>query len=129
MEGAALPSEVYRLTGPNLEITYRRARKDLTVQIADPDLAQLSGNRVAPAAVEPDIGLRVDAELLFSRGGVKVILTLLVPEVELWDVEGQTAEVDAVAVITHVFKESVKEQPAQQSYDVRALSGRATLEV
>ncbi len=78
--------------------------------------------------MEPDIGLRIDEELFFSRGGVPVILTLLLPEINPAEMGGNSAEVNGAAIITHAFKGSVKQQPNLRSYDVRAMKGEITLE-
>ncbi len=128
MTDTAEQRELYRLKGEGLEITYRRANDELVVEIADSDLSHLSGRREATAVMEPDIGLRIDEELLFSRGGVRVILTLLLPEINPAEMGGNSAEVNGAAIITHAFKGSAKQQPNLHSYDVRELKGEITLE-
>ena len=128
MKDAVVQTEVYRLKGPRLEVTYRRGEAEVTLEIADPDLSHLSGRRGVAVVTEPDIGMRLDGELLFSRGGVRVMLTLLLPEIDRGNMDGDAVELNGAAIITHVFRGSVKQVPAQQSYDITELKGTMTLE-
>jgi len=129
VEKAAVPGEVYRLKGPDLVIVYRRKRRELTVEISDIDLAHLSGSHVAAAYAEPDIGMRVDAELL-SVLPKKVMLTLLLPEMSWQEIVGESADVNGAAIITRVYWSVYEDRPyPQQSYDVRELAGTTSMEV
>ncbi|MEJ7785493.1 MAG: hypothetical protein WKF96_11870 [Solirubrobacteraceae bacterium] len=126
---AALPRATYRLRGPGIEVTYQRGDSEIALQLSDSGLDHLSGTREVTAATDELLGARVDAELLISRGGVRIILTLLLPEAADAEV-GPPVEVSAVAVLTHNYARAMSTRPpVQQKYEVKPLTGTMTLEV
>ena len=125
---AAVPREVYRLKRPSLEIVYRRKRSELKVEISDIDVAQLSGSHAVAEHAEPDLGMRVDAEL--AGPPRKVMLTLLLPELSWHEIVGESADVNGAAIITRVLWVAYDDRAyPRQSYDVRELRGTTSMEV
>ena len=113
-------TDVYRLSGEGIEISYRRGDGKLDISGGGDDhlLNQ----------TDPETGLHVSATLLeSSRNGTKVMLTLLVPELREGPRRVRTQEVTGVAVITSSFRNLVDGPPPvlQSHGDVRRLEGIA----
>ena len=82
----------------------------------------------AAAYAEPDIGMRVDAELL-SGLPKKVMLTLQLPEMSCRR-SLESADVNGAAIITRVYWSVYEDRPyPRQSYLVRELAGTTSMEI
>ena len=120
-------ADFYELEGPGIEITYRRSDGELT--ITGDELAFSSDNKfVADATVQPELGLVATAVLLpSSRAGLRITLTLVLPEVSLEPGSNAATDLTGAAIITSIFKRVVGgPRPVLQSYDVRPLQGAAS---
>jgi hypothetical protein len=117
---------VYRLTGPDIEVTLHR--KDKTLEVKSDE--HQDGTFDADVDEYPGHGVRATAVLLpSSRNGTRVSLTVLVPEADFPASRApETADVTGVAIITDDFTNVVggPPHPALQKYDVRALRGTAS---
>ncbi len=120
-------ADFYELKGPGIEITYRRSDGELTTMSDEFDLLA-DGKFVADTAVQPEIGILATAVVLpSSRAGLRITLTLLLPEVDVEADSKTPTEVTGGAIITHVFKNVVsRSSPVLQSYEVRPLQGTAS---
>ena len=121
-------TDVYRLSGEGLEISYRRGDGKLDISGGGDDHLLNQTDLDADATADPETGLHVSATLLeSSRNGTKVMLTLLVPELREGPRRVRTQEVTGVAVITSSFRNLVDGPPPvlQSHGDVRRLEGIA----
>ena len=135
MAEAVVQMEVYRVKDPGLELTYKRRHSELTLEAADDfDLfpaipGNPSGSYMAPAVSDPATGLRADAEL-FTEVNRKVILTLLLPEVQWQAIDAERVEFHCVAIVTVRFFQTYMDDPYPlHSYHVRQLTGTVSMEV
>jgi hypothetical protein len=127
LTGETRQADFYELKGPGIEITYRRSDGEVTTRSDEFD--DLSGGRfVADATVQPDIGILATAVVLpSSRAGLRITLTLLLPEVNLEAGSQAPTELTGAAIITRVFKRVVSSRPpVLQRYAVLPLQGTAS---
>lgn len=121
-----MPVELYRLTGPDLEVQYWRHRQ-LRLEFADA-LSELSGKYEAKDVTEPGIGIRVDAELV-ADSSQTITFTLLVPEMTWTHMESPPADVVGVLIITRAATVLEGASYPHQQYEARPLTGTAAWRV
>lgn len=131
-EQAAVPTEVYRLDGSGMEVTYRRARGRLTFATDDGPLAGLSGSYAATSVTDSESGIRVEADVFFDVTPTptrRIMLTLLVPALSSELREGERVKIDGAAIITReIFFVYDPGTYPRQEYDARQLEGTVALE-
>jgi hypothetical protein len=126
MNEAETEMDVYRLKGPGIELSYRRADGKLDISGDDGLLTQ--DDLDAHATAESETGLHVTATLLdSSRNGTRVTLTLLLPELSEAPRRVRAQEVTGVAIVTSSFRHLLDGPPPvlQRHDDVRRLEGTA----
>jgi hypothetical protein len=90
-------ADFYELKGPGIEITYRRSDGELTTMSDEFDSLS-DGKFVADTAVQPEIGILATAVVLpSSRAGLRITLTLLLPEVDV-EADSRASTEDATGV-------------------------------
>jgi hypothetical protein len=117
-------ADVYELEGSQTDLTYRRSTGELTLrrESQDPDTFDTE------ATVSPELGILVTAVLVpITRAGIRVVLTLVLPEVNLEAGTKGPVEVTGVAITTSLLGGAVgRSREVLQQYEIDPLQGTAS---
>jgi hypothetical protein len=117
-------ADVYELRGSQTELTYRRSTGELTLRQGSEDPRTFD----TEATVNPEIGILVTAVLIpITRAGLRVTLTLVLPEVNLEAGSKGSVEVNGAAITTSLLGGAVgRSREVLQQYEVDPLQGTAS---